>query len=48
MKRDGEPAEQAEVPPPPPKQGVDEVSREQGLIADEWAPNPPPPEKLPG
>jgi hypothetical protein len=32
----------AEVPPPPPKEGVDQVSRDQALIDDEWAPNPPP------
>ena len=30
------------IPPPPSKEDVDEVSRDQALIADEWAPNPAP------
>ena len=30
------------IPPPPSKEDVDQVSRDQALIADEWAPNPAP------
>ncbi len=33
------------VSPPPSRQDVDQVSRDQALIADEWAPAPPPPAK---
>lgn len=33
------------VPPPPTHEGVDEISRDQGLISDEWAPEPSPPPK---
>lgn len=37
------------VPPPPPREDVDEISRDQGMISDEWAPedNPAPKEELP-
>ncbi len=28
------------ISPPPSKQDVDEVSKEQGMITDEWAPQP--------
>ncbi len=27
------------ISPPPPKADVDQVSRDQGLITDEWAPD---------
>lgn len=30
------------VPPPPTRAQVDEVSSQQGLITDEWAPQPAP------
>lgn len=30
------------VPPPPSREGVDEISRDQGMISDEWAPEPSP------
>ena len=32
------------VPPPPSKAGIDAISKDQALIADEWAPNPPHPD----
>ena len=28
------------ISPPPSKQDVEEISRDQALIADEWAPQP--------
>ena len=31
------------VPRPPSKADIDEVSKDQGLITDEWAPAPPHP-----
>lgn len=31
------------IPSPPKPEDVDQVSRDQALIADEWAPNLPPP-----
>ncbi|GAC1348001.1 MAG: hypothetical protein NVSMB18_34820 [Acetobacteraceae bacterium] len=34
------PPEQPRIPRPPSKEEVDEISRDQGLIADEWAPQP--------
>jgi hypothetical protein len=30
------------VPPPPTTEGVEEISRDQALISDDWAPEPPP------
>jgi hypothetical protein len=35
------------ISPPPSKGDVDQVSRDQALIADEWAPTPAPPAKPP-
>jgi len=29
------------IPPPPSKEDLDQISREQAMIADEWAPNEP-------
>ena len=34
----GEDARRPYISPPPPKEDVDQVSRDQALIADEWAP----------
>jgi hypothetical protein len=33
------------ISPPPAKEDVDQVSRDQALITDEWAPAPPPAQK---
>ncbi len=33
------------ISPPPSKEDVDQVSRDQALITDEWAPGPTPPSK---
>lgn len=33
------------VSPPPSKADIDAISKDQALIADEWAPNPPSPSK---
>ncbi|MBV9655132.1 MAG: hypothetical protein JOZ42_11280 [Acetobacteraceae bacterium] len=33
------------ISPPPSKEDVDQVSRDQALIADEWAPAQPPADK---
>ena len=33
------------VSPPPSKADINAISKDQALIADEWAPNPPHPEK---
>jgi hypothetical protein len=35
------------ISPPPSKEDVDQVSRDQALIADEWAPTPAPSAKPP-
>ena len=35
------------IPPPPSKADVDQVSQDQALIADEWAPNPAPDTEAP-
>lgn len=32
------------VPPPPSKADIDAISKDQALITDEWAPNPPHPD----
>ena len=42
-KRPTEPgARTAYISPPPSKEDIDQVSRDQALITDEWAPAPPP------
>lgn len=41
--KDRQAARKPYVSPPPAKADVDQLSRDQALIADEWAPNPPPP-----
>jgi hypothetical protein len=32
------------IPHPPSREDVEKVSGQQGMISDEWAPNPPPTE----
>ena len=41
----GRDARKPYISPPPSKEDVDQVSRDQALIADEWAPAPAPPSK---
>lgn len=38
----GDEARKPYISPPPSKEDVDQVSRDQALITDEWAPAPPP------
>ncbi len=35
------------IPRPPSEADVKQVSEQQGMISDEWAPNPPPTEGTP-
>ncbi len=35
-------ADAPRIPSPPSREDIDQVSRDQALIADEWAPNAPP------
>lgn len=36
------PGREQGVPPPPTPEGIAEISQEQGMITDEWAPAPAP------
>ena len=40
-KPDASPADAPQIPSPPSQEDIDQVSRDQALIADEWAPNTP-------
>ena len=40
-KDDAPPPRQTYMPKPPSKEEVDQVSREQGMISDEWTGEPP-------
>jgi len=45
------PDKRPQIPRPPSKEDLDEVSREQAMITDEWSgpsPAPPEPERKPG
>ncbi len=37
------PEDKPRIPKPPSKEDLDQISRDQALIADEWAPQPDPP-----
>lgn len=41
-KPDSGPADAPRIPSPPSREDVDQVSRDQALITDEWAPDAPP------
>lgn len=40
-KPDASPADAPRIPSPPSQEDIDQVSRDQALITDEWAPDAP-------
>jgi hypothetical protein len=52
MSDDAKPTEPGQspgyIPRPPSREDVERISEQQGLISDEWAPNPPPAKDRPG
>ena len=41
-KPDADPPDAPRIPSPPSQEDIDQVSRDQALITDEWAPDAPP------
>ena len=46
-KPDPDPADAPRIPSPPSQEDIDQVSRDQALITDEWAPDAPPATRRP-